>query len=590
MSDLTRLQIAADPEAPTSNVRLHSTPFHRQTLLERMMPTFTRRTKKQAVHYGQDAEFGKSARQEVALRVEKNITEAKLTEITRQFTESEFLLKTANLLRQILAPSKGNKDRIYTPAQTEAAQDCFSALVDYAEADNSENFKKLQTTVFDLEQALDIKRLVSEIKKEIKRLLSDLRKVIVNADESVAGIELVAENLLSEDRTRTDSDELANLRVAIGEQGRTVVAEYQQVKKQLEELLAKLSAEDEKGSLKNEKAVSGVVKMFTSGTIKTVYLAEFNTEIDKLNELIESFGKILNLKKSRPELAVPEVRKFATTAGVGEIITIEHKTSTESKITPDRAREILQADYFGPEAVADTFGVKLEAKDIPPIPFTEREIKRAKELGQFLILRVESAPDGQALTMEKMNELLKQSFAKDKKGKILYNTDWYQNEDFYKIDTPKMRWALTGKSLVPDSTSKNYLQQTEQLVAYLREQIFAGQELPEQYQLAIAEFDNKKADIAKLLSSNWQEAAKQLSKLSLNQLTRQTPAEVLYDLLVYFKRTGRLLENRYTWTARLSSAGCLVFVGYFGAGGAPVRGDSPGHSHGLLGVSFARSL
>ena len=80
------------------------------------------------------------------------------------------------------------------------------------------------------------------------------------------------------------------------------------------------------------------------------------------------------------------------------------------------------------------------------------------------------------------------------------------------------------------------------------------------------------AEISTLLGGGvWQKYAQELGDLKINQLTRQTPSEVLYDLLMYFNVNGRLLENKYTWTNRRASDGDLVSVGGFVADGAGAR-------------------
>ena len=279
----------------------------------------------------------------------------------------------------------------------------------------------------------------------------------------------------------------------------------------------------------------------------------------------------------------------------------KNKEKKEKGVRLDEAREIFgDKDFLGPEAVESAWGVKLNVKEIPSIPFSRKELERAKELGQFLVLRVDRAPDGEPLTMQKMNEMVQPDFARKGKGKVLYNVVWYQSEEFYTTDIPELKWALTGKALVPDSTSKNYFEQTKTIIKYLDE-LFRNQPMPDAYAEAVQEFKEyvgrsfkgkKKEEIQALLSGVDQvRYVQELGDLKINQLTRQTPAEALYDLITYFEHTGeRLLEGVDAWTNRRSSAGLLVLVGSFDAGGAGVLGWGPGYAGGRLGVSFSRSL
>ena len=180
-----------------------------------------------------------------------------------------------------------------------------------------------------------------------------------------------------------------------------------------------------------------------------------------------------------------------------------------------------------------------------------------------------------------MNKLLEDKFKKGKKGKILYGADWYAKEEFYKKDTAKMRWALVSKDIIPNSTSQNYLQQTQELKRYITDTVFKNEALPQEYKDAIDEFEQyytnnfqgkTNPEIQQLLGgTNWPKYTQELGNLKINQLTRQNPEEALYDSLMYFQQTGkRLLEKHYTWTKRRSSDGSLVSVGSFVADGAHV--------------------
>ena len=267
----------------------------------------------------------------------------------------------------------------------------------------------------------------------------------------------------------------------------------------------------------------------------------------------------------------------------------ERKTGKE--VTIEQAMEILGEDVLGPEAIEITFGFKPE--EIPSIPFTIEDLERAKELGQFLELRVDQTSDGKPLNMGNMFDMLQPEFTAQNQGRILNSygksDSWYKNEDFLK-DVPRARWVLISKDVIPNSLSKNYLQQTEVIASYIKNEVFKDKELPDVYQEAIDEFESKKAGIQSVLSSYWKEAAKQLSELKINQLVRQLPVENMYDLVMYFKNNKkRLLEGKYTWTSRRASSGKLVSVGHFDSDGASVAYWTPGSVNGRLGVSFSRS-
>lgn len=255
----------------------------------------------------------------------------------------------------------------------------------------------------------------------------------------------------------------------------------------------------------------------------------------------------------------------------------------------EAAERLFGDDFFGPEQIEKAFGTKIDKASIPEIPFSQQELERAKELGQFLILRVEAAENGRAFTMKNMQLLETEAlFASPGKGKILYDTSWCKGEDFFTKDKPRPKWALVSKDVIPNSTSKNYSEQTHAIAMYLTTQLFSGS-MPSEYSDAILEFTAKQPGIDKLMTTDWQAASKALAELKLNQMTRQTPVEALYDLLVYFQNKGdRLLGSMYTWTTGRASDGRLVALGGFDSGGASVSDGRPDGSHPGIGVVLSR--
>jgi MoxR-like ATPase len=254
-----------------------------------------------------------------------------------------------------------------------------------------------------------------------------------------------------------------------------------------------------------------------------------------------------------------------------------------------RAAEILGNDFLGPDQVQKAFGIELSPDQIPDIPFSEEELLKAVAFEQMLVLRTNKLSTGEPATMKNMSKSLEATFKSKGKGKILYDTDWYNGEDFYTKETPRLGWALVGKDLVPNSAGNEYLQQTEAIVDYLKGTVFKTG-VPAVYREAISEFESQKKKLTALVGKDWQSAAEQLANLKINQMTRQTPVEALYDILIRFQNQDeRQLENRYTWTNRRTSDGHLVHVGDFDSDGADVAGRGPGDSNGNLGVSFSRS-
>ncbi|MEK7202617.1 MAG: AAA family ATPase [Patescibacteria group bacterium] len=307
-------------------------------------------------------------------------------------------------------------------------------------------------------------------------------------------------------------------------------------------------------------------------------------------------------------------RRGAEREGLGETTVTAEELLTASRVeaTPltgelleqvTEAQRILgEYQVIAPNRVAEILGVKIDLEKVEPIPFSKQELERAKELGQFLIYRQGKDERGDPLTMERLDQILQPKFDRDKDGKVLYDRDWYKDEDFFKKEAVRSGWALTSREVIPDSTSKNYLQQTGELAKYVDTQVgpdISDPLLRGMYTEAIKEFDAKRGAIEKLMGSDWQEAAKQLSELKINQLFRQTPVEAMYDTTVFFEanraisashpKGARLMEGMYSWTNQRSSDGLLVYAGYFLSRGLSVDYAYPDISSDDLGVSFSRN-
>ena len=268
------------------------------------------------------------------------------------------------------------------------------------------------------------------------------------------------------------------------------------------------------------------------------------------------------------------------------------ETKEQGKVSYQEAKDILGEDFLGPEATEKTWGFQSEAI---PIPFTREELIRAKELNQFLTLRVDRLKDASgsyvSFTMQNADRIAGPNFQTAKKGKILLSVgdQWKLDSNFFTTETPSVQWSLVSRDVIPNSTNKNHLQQTEALIDYLKNQVFQGQPIPPEYQEAIDAFEAQKPTILALMKTDWKTAALALENLIINQMTRQTPVEALQDTTVYFDNTGkRLLETNYTWTSRRSSDGYLVNFGSADAKGASLGRWRPDDADDDLGVVLSR--
>ena len=271
-------------------------------------------------------------------------------------------------------------------------------------------------------------------------------------------------------------------------------------------------------------------------------------------------------------------------------LTIDDVPSAEKgNTTLEKALEIMGTEnIIGPEDIQNTFG--FEPIEVPNINFTTGELERAKELNQHLILYIDKKEDGTPFVISDIKEILNNKTSDGEK--LLYADDpWYtKEEEKISTESPRLGWRLTTPEIIADSTSKNYLDQTQQLITYLTDEVYEDTDIPTEVQEAIDEFNTQKDEISSLISSDWKTAAKKLSNLQINQILREQSSEIIYRLaLTESKTKEKNLNPTYSWSNSVDSSGELVFVGFFGSDGVLVSGWRPGVSRGGLGVCFSRS-
>lgn len=302
-------------------------------------------------------------------------------------------------------------------------------------------------------------------------------------------------------------------------------------------------------------------------------------------EIITQRGRDFEFKGVNKKTGEPVLVPFKKRA--------EPRAERRQGLSVERAKEIMGRGQFqGPEEVALVWGSRPSPEQIPAIPFSAEELERAKELGQVLRLRVDKDPSGQPLTMQRMLGIQKPKFDAAGDGKVLFNVDWYKDENFYKTEAPRAGWVLTSREFVPQTTSKNYLQQTEALVEHLTATVLQGRSPSPEYVEAIEEFTREKAGIQAILSSDWQKASEKLANLKITKLLRSTEPELMYDAMMDFgaENKKRILESTYGWSATRSSGGYLVGFGSFDAVGAGVSRWKPGGASDGLGALFSRRI
>jgi hypothetical protein len=233
----------------------------------------------------------------------------------------------------------------------------------------------------------------------------------------------------------------------------------------------------------------------------------------------------------------------------------------------DRASEILGQDFLGLEAIRKLenelkkVGVNVEfvLGIVPPIPYTEDDLRAARALGEMLVLRPETMRlDGREmpLTLIEFREL----FHSDPRGEmpdILYSfrpgaNDWYKEEDF--ANEPgeiKLGWALAKKDVLDGSTNCSW---------------------------------NKQEDLLR----EYEGTLRRKGAYTIS-VRRRTATETLYDIILYYINTGqRLLADVFDWGRTHPNGGHPVCVGGFDVYGLRVYSRMPERPYSDLGTCPSR--
>jgi len=237
-------------------------------------------------------------------------------------------------------------------------------------------------------------------------------------------------------------------------------------------------------------------------------------------------------------------------------------------VSLEKAKKIFGRDFFGPEEIRRTYEIKTEIK-YPPIPFSKKDLERAKNLGQFLILRT---PE-----IDKAGFLVR--------GKIFLT---HINEHIKKPFPA--HWALVSKRPMPKSVKyANYLALTDETISYLSEVFPLG--LPDEYKKAIIDYKAIRPKIEAIIDSNPQAAASKLVELDLNKMTHPSLDQALYDLEIYYQITGeRLWDSVSTyWTNTQTDSGEIAVTSWMSSHGADVGSFKPGSSGDFMRISFSRT-
>ena len=274
------------------------------------------------------------------------------------------------------------------------------------------------------------------------------------------------------------------------------------------------------------------------------------------------------------------------------VVRKEESDSSPEYISLEEAETILgKENFFGPQEIRNVFGT--EFKEVPPIPFSKEELERARELGQQLILQVDKMEGSGNKMVPITQRSLHSKYLRTEKQiegeyEFLFDDDGGVMRKFTVPVKPRLGWRLTTFTIPPETTGKDYVGQTSALAEYLKDKVFLGEEVPDQYKNAIEQFERQESTLIKAVESDHEFADKGdyglmkknkfksprlLTELQFNQLTREYIVEVMYRAILNDRLFGkRVCKEGATCTLDLDTRfGELTKVGRYKEGGTGIN-------------------
>lgn len=192
-------------------------------------------------------------------------------------------------------------------------------------------------------------------------------------------------------------------------------------------------------------------------------------------------------------------------------------------------------------------GINIDMEKLPSIPFTAEKLAQAKERGAYLKYQTPDDEKGVPMTIEYLIDRFGEKLKSNGYGDIVINAHRHKEhgDSTFSSDSPRKGWFLTETRPVPFSAGKSEVEQTELMIAYLKETLFEGEKLPEYYEKAIKEFEKQKDKILKLLADGETrvEGCRILEELHITQLLRPWPVEIIMDQVAYGMASKKYLHE-----------------------------------------------
>lgn len=205
-----------------------------------------------------------------------------------------------------------------------------------------------------------------------------------------------------------------------------------------------------------------------------------------------------------------------------------------TRLSEADARDILgSSNVIGTHEVEDT--LKAKTKRVPPIPFSAKELDRARMLNHRLYLQIGE------VTPQTLFERVKYT----KEGcPMWYVGGWDHLYSFSNVLAATMQsklptcWRISAVNIVHGSLQHNYLQQTEALARYVEDKVFADEAIPSVWAKALSELRQKKEEIVRHMNDEGEQlklsvgTSGLVNTLAINKLSREAAVEAIYRIVL----------------------------------------------------------
>jgi predicted translin family RNA/ssDNA-binding protein len=277
-------------------------------------------------------------------------------------------------------------------------------------------------------------------------------------------------------------------------------------------------------------------------------------------------------------------------------------------VSIEEAKEIMGNNFLGPEVAKTALGIEFKG-EIPPIEFSPEILEKLKDTHRLVFYFDKFSygqEDGIVMTGKKLYEMLYEILkGKKKDGAEIMDRyiegPWFNNEKFFTEETPNIGWKLVSKAIIPKSTNKNYLEQTDCIAETIRNLYGDVLKIPDDVGQALKEWGDLKNDTEEytklqndIVSSDeerWKSVGDALDSLKLTKMFRESVLEWFYWMVLNESiNDGKIMNDHNLWTKSRTISGTFVRVDRSTAGGPlHIDGDWPTERYSDVGCVFSAS-